>query len=128
MLLAAGASTRTQYAPAVRAQQLADVALAVYEKGGLGIHVPLDSSHALVAVLKTALEREAKERPGKHWQVCVSACFQACTDYLPDCHPPERADSYLWRGSLDVIIMGSSWVSSSKHSFMSESAARSALG
>ena len=58
-----------QYTPAVRAQQLADVALAVYERGGPGIHVPLDSSYALVAVLKVALEREAKERSGKHWQV-----------------------------------------------------------
>lgn len=45
----AGAGASTQYTPAMRAQQLADVALAVYEKGGPGIHVPLDSSHALVA-------------------------------------------------------------------------------
>ena len=62
-----GAST--QYTPAVRVQQLADVALAVYERGGPGIHVPLDSTHALVAVLKAALEREAKERSGKQWKV-----------------------------------------------------------
>lgn len=67
--MAAGAGASTQYTPAVRAQQLAEVALAVYEKGGPGIHVPLDSSHALVSVLNSALEREAKERPGKHWQV-----------------------------------------------------------
>ena len=58
--------------PAVRAQQLADVAQAVYERGGPGIHVPLDSSHALVAVLKAALEREAKERSGKQWKVGVT--------------------------------------------------------
>lgn len=68
-LLTAGASVSTQYTPAVRAQQLADVALAVYERGGPGIHVPVDSSYVLVAVLKAALEREAKERSGKHWQV-----------------------------------------------------------
>ena len=67
--LAADSSASTQHAPAVRAQQLADVALAVYERGGSGIHVPLDSSHALVAVLKAALEREAKERSGKQWKV-----------------------------------------------------------
>jgi len=69
ILLTAGASASTQYTPAVKAQQLADVALAVYERGGSGIHVPLDSTYALVAVLNASLEREAKERSGKHWQV-----------------------------------------------------------
>ena len=54
---------------AAAAQQLADVALAVYEAGGPGIHLPLDGQHALVAVLRKALEREGKERPGKEWQV-----------------------------------------------------------
>ena len=41
---------------------------AVYEKGGPGIHVPLESGHALVDVLKAALEREARERPRKPCQ------------------------------------------------------------
>jgi cohesin loading factor subunit SCC2 len=45
------------------------VALAAYEAGGAGIHLPLDASHALVAVLRKALEREARERPDKEWQV-----------------------------------------------------------
>jgi hypothetical protein len=61
---------------AARAQQLADVSLAVYEAGGTSIHLPLDANHALIAVLKKALEREAKERPGKEWQVCH---WCACT-------------------------------------------------
>ncbi|BDA45698.1 Nipped-B-like protein [Coccomyxa sp. Obi] len=52
---------------AARARQLADVSLFVYEAGGTTIHLPLESSHALVAVLKKALEREGKERPGKEW-------------------------------------------------------------
>lgn len=68
-----GAST--QHTPAVRAHQLADVALALYERGGPGIHVPLDCSHALVAVLKAALEREAKERSGKQWKVRETPCM-----------------------------------------------------
>ncbi|CAL8470720.1 g10262 [Coccomyxa elongata] len=52
---------------AARARQLADVSLFIYEAGGTTIHLPLESSHALVAVLKKALEREGKERPGKEW-------------------------------------------------------------
>jgi hypothetical protein len=40
---------------AERAQQLADVALAVYEAGGRAIHLPLDQGHPLVAVLRAAL-------------------------------------------------------------------------
>lgn len=55
--------------PAARAQQLADVSLFVYEAGGSTIHLPLEPSHALVAVLKKALEREGKELPGKEWLV-----------------------------------------------------------
>lgn len=54
---------------AARARQLADVSLFIYEAGGTTIHLPLESSHALVAVLKKALEREGKERPGKEWVV-----------------------------------------------------------
>lgn len=38
-----------------RAQQLADVALAVYEAGGRAIHLPLDPGHPLVAVMRAAL-------------------------------------------------------------------------
>lgn len=45
------------------------MSLFVYEAGGSTIHLPLEPSHALVAVLKKALEREAKERPGKEWLV-----------------------------------------------------------
>lgn len=40
---------------AERAQQLADVALAVYEAGGRSIHLPLDQGHPLVSVLCAAL-------------------------------------------------------------------------
>ena len=72
--MSAESGASTQSMPAVRAQQLADVAQAVYERGGPGIHVPLDSSHALVAVLKAALEREAKERSGKQWKVGLLSC------------------------------------------------------
>ena len=45
------------------------MAAAVYEAGGSGIHLPLDGGHALVVVLKMALEREGRERPGKQWKV-----------------------------------------------------------
>jgi hypothetical protein len=40
---------------ALRARQLADVALAVYEAGGRAIHLPLEPAHPLVAVLRAAL-------------------------------------------------------------------------
>ncbi len=40
-----------------RVQQLADVALRVYEAGGKAIHLPLEPSHPLVAVLRSALGR-----------------------------------------------------------------------
>ncbi|CAK0782901.1 hypothetical protein CVIRNUC_006096 [Coccomyxa viridis] len=58
-----GSDVSTQYSPAVRAQQLAEVARTVYERGGPGIHVPLEGGHALVEVLRAALGREARERP-----------------------------------------------------------------
>lgn len=46
-----------------RAQQLAEVALAVYEAGGcLVIHLPLEPSNPLLAILKQAMEREGSER------------------------------------------------------------------
>ena len=35
----------------------------MYERGGPGIHVPLEGGHALVEVLRAALGREARERP-----------------------------------------------------------------
>lgn len=69
MCLADGGTAAERPTPAASAQQLADVALAVYEAGGPGIHLPLDGAHALVAVLRRALEREGRERPGKEWQV-----------------------------------------------------------
>lgn len=64
-----GSQNSSAPGPAARAQQLADVSLFVYEAGGSTIHLPLEPSHALVAVLKKALEREGKERPGKEWLV-----------------------------------------------------------
>lgn len=45
---------------AQRAQQLADVALAVYEAGGKAIHLPLDMNHPLVVVLQSAISYDAK--------------------------------------------------------------------
>ncbi|KAK9829724.1 hypothetical protein WJX72_007528 [[Myrmecia] bisecta] len=49
--------------PAERAQQLADVALAVYEATGDKIHLPLEPAHPLVAVLRQALALDVKEAP-----------------------------------------------------------------
>lgn len=45
-----------------RAQQLAEVAVEVYEAGGEAIHLPLEPSNPLLAILKQALEREGSER------------------------------------------------------------------
>ena len=46
-----------------RAQQLAEVALAVYEAGGCSvIHLPLEPSNPLLAILKQSMEREGSER------------------------------------------------------------------
>lgn len=72
-----GAQDRSGPGAAARAQQLADVSLFVYEAGGSTIHLPLDSSHAMVAVLKKALEREGKERPGKEWVVSCDTAYAA---------------------------------------------------
>lgn len=46
----------------MRAQQLAEVALAVYEAGCSAIHLPLEPSNPLLAILKQAVEREGDER------------------------------------------------------------------
>lgn len=43
--------------PQARAEQLADVALAVYETGGRGVHVPLDKADPLIVVLRLALSQ-----------------------------------------------------------------------
>lgn len=40
---------------AVRARELADVSLKVYEAGGKAIHVPLSADHPLVVILKEVL-------------------------------------------------------------------------
>ena len=40
----------------------------MYERGGPGIHVPLEGGHALVEVLRAALGREARERPRQRRQ------------------------------------------------------------
>ena len=45
-----------------RAQQLAAVAVAVYEAAGSGIHLPLEASNPLLAILKQALDKEEGER------------------------------------------------------------------
>ena len=37
------------------------MALAVYEAGGTGIHLPLEPSNPLLAILKQAVEREGSE-------------------------------------------------------------------
>ncbi|PRW45458.1 nipped-B isoform X2 [Chlorella sorokiniana] len=52
---------------AERAQQLADVALAVYEAGGRAIHLPLDQGHPLVMVLRAALGVGARGDLKKEW-------------------------------------------------------------
>ncbi|PSC68988.1 nipped-B B isoform X2 [Micractinium conductrix] len=53
---------------AERAEQLADVALAVYEAGGRAIHLPLDQAHPLVAVLRAALGVGARGDLKKEWK------------------------------------------------------------
>jgi hypothetical protein len=41
-----------------RAAQLAEVAAAVYDKGGVAIRLPLDGDHPLVAVMSAAVRKE----------------------------------------------------------------------
>ena len=48
--------------PQARAQQLAEVAVAVYEAGCSAIHLPLEPSNPLLAILKQALEHKGSER------------------------------------------------------------------
>ena len=54
------AGTVLQRSASERAQQLAEVAVAVYEAGGRSIHLPLDPAHPLVSVLRAALGWNAK--------------------------------------------------------------------
>ncbi len=49
---------------AVRARELAAVALRVYEAGGAGIRVPLPHDHSLVSVLREALAPPTTAGPG----------------------------------------------------------------
>lgn len=46
-----------------RAAQLAEVAAAVYDKGGAGIRLPLDADHPLVAVIHAAVRKEQVRLP-----------------------------------------------------------------
>ena len=48
----------TQTATMERAAQLAEVAAAVYDKGGVAIRLPLDGDHPLVAVMSAAVRKE----------------------------------------------------------------------
>ena len=52
------APTGNGLSPQARAQQLAEVAVAVYEAGGSAIHLPLESSNPLLAIVKQALAQE----------------------------------------------------------------------
>lgn len=73
----AGVVSRT---PAQRAQQLADVALACYDAGGSAIHLPLDSQHSLVGVLRAALGWGARGDLHTEWasgQVISEALLEA---------------------------------------------------
>ncbi|KAK9845361.1 hypothetical protein WJX81_004388 [Elliptochloris bilobata] len=65
-----------QRSAAERASQLAAVSAAAYEAGGRAIHLPLDASHALVVVMRKALEREAREQP-RAWVAAARAVAAA---------------------------------------------------
>ena len=95
-----GAGTVVQRTASARAQQLAEVAAAVYEAGGKGIHLPLDLSHPLVAVLRAALGWNAK------------GDLKASQQLLPACLLPGLAvgSSVHWaRGAVLSLCAVPSW-------------------
>jgi cohesin loading factor subunit SCC2 len=84
-----------------RAEQLANIALSVYEAGGRGIHLPLDSTHPLVTVLRSALSWGSKgdlgkeRKAGREISAALLQYVLQCAEYDGDGDDPEVAFPYL---------------------------------
>lgn len=72
-----------------RAQQLAEVAVAVYEAGCSAIHLPLEASNPLLAILKQALDRKGVERAvGQNLASALLEDVLQAVDAEADSFPP----------------------------------------
>ena len=72
-----------------RAQQLAAVAVAVYEAAGSGIHLPLEASNPLLTILKQALDKDDSQ--GSVGQSLANALLESvlqAVDTEADSFPP----------------------------------------
>ncbi|KAL0029310.1 hypothetical protein WJX79_009424 [Trebouxia sp. C0005] len=75
--------------PQSRAQQLAEVAVAVYEAGCSAIHLPLESSNPLLTILKQALEKEGAEQSvGQALATALLESVLQAVDTEADSFPP----------------------------------------
>ncbi|DBB01136.1 TPA: hypothetical protein ACH3X1_001027 [Trebouxia sp. C0004] len=75
--------------PQSRAQQLAEVAVAVYEAGCSAIHLPLESSNPLLAILKQALENQGAEQSvGQALATALLESVLQAVDTEADSFPP----------------------------------------
>ena len=94
--------------PQSRAQQLAEVAVAVYEAGGSAIHLPLESSNPLLAILKQALEKQGAEQSvGQALATALLESVLQAVDTEADSFPPLIVCPRLLLGSSGPIFLGS---------------------
>lgn len=72
-----------------RAQQLAEVAVAVYEAGCSAIHLPLEASNPLLAILRQALDQKGVERAvGQNLASALLEDVLQAVDAEADSFPP----------------------------------------
>jgi len=93
--------------PESRAQQLAEVAVAVYEAGCSAIHLPLEPSNPLLAILKQALEKEGAEQSvGQALATALLESVLQAVDIEADSFPPLIVSPCLLLGSSGPFFLG----------------------
>ena len=92
--------------PQSRAQQLAEVAVAVYEAGCSAIPLPLESSNPLLAILKQALEKEGAEQSvGQALATALLESVLQAVDTEADSFPPLIVSPRSSLGFSDLVFL-----------------------
>ena len=82
--------------------------MAVYEAGGSAIHLPLESSNPLLAILKQALEKQGAEQSvGQALATALLESVLQAVDTEADSFPPLIVCPRLLLGSSGPIFLGS---------------------